>query len=40
MLRKNRGKGPVNEILSNYNGVIISDSWKVYEKFRRIQQRC
>jgi transposase len=40
MLRKSRGKGPVDEILSNYNGVIISDGWKVYEKFCRIQQRC
>jgi hypothetical protein len=40
MLRKSRGKGPVDEILSNYNGVIISDGWKVYEKFCRVQQRC
>ena len=40
MLRKSRGRKPVKEILNNYNGVIISDGWKVYEKFCKSQQRC
>lgn len=40
MIRKSRGRKPVEEILNNYLGIIISDGWKVYEKFCKKQQRC
>jgi len=40
MIRKSRGRKPVEEVLNNYLGIIISDGWKVYEKFCKLQQRC
>ncbi len=40
MIRKSRGRKPVEEVLNNYLGIIISDGWKVYVKFCKQQQRC
>ncbi len=40
LIRKSRGRKPVEEVLNNYLGIIISDGWKVYESFCKQQQRC
>jgi transposase len=40
VIRPTRGKCVPQEILGDYEGVIISDGYKVYESFGSAQQRC
>ena len=40
VIRKNRGKKVVKEILGDYKGIVVCDGWKSYVQFGYTTQRC
>ena len=40
VIRKNRGKKVVKEILDGYKGILVCDGWKSYTQFGFTIQRC
>jgi transposase len=40
VIRPTRGKSVPREILGNYQGVVVTDGYKIYPEFGSAQQRC
>lgn len=41
VIRESRGEKVIEEVLGReFNGIIVSDGWIVYQKFAKILQRC